>query len=178
MTATEPGAANQELISAASPYDGAYIAHLWEQPQLCLALFGVQFHTPDGQQRYESSGISEEMYGALAAAQSSGTLLLNRVVSTQEGPVLLQYWRSYDDLDAWARGMPHMRWWRWLLENAGSDLSFYHEIYQVKAAEAVFERGCLPVGPAVFTSTSRVEAGEGQSRQRQERFAQAANLER
>lgn len=166
---------NQQRPAAAS-YEGAYIAHLWEQPRLCVALFGVQFHTPEGQQRWESSGVSEEMDGALAAAQVDGLLLHNRMVSTTEGPVLMQYWRSHDDLAEWARRMPHMRWWRWLLENAGSDLSFYHEIYQVKAAEAVYERGCLPVGPALFTTTSAVEAGEGQSQQRQDRFLDAARL--
>ena len=62
----------------------------------------------------------------------------------------MQYWRSYEDLDRWARQLPHMRWWRWLLENAGPDLSFYHEIYQVAAAEAIYEKGCRPVGPALF----------------------------
>ena len=68
-----------------------------------------------------------------------------------------------------------MRWWRWLLQNAGSDLSFYHEIYQVKSAEAVFEKGCLPMGPAAVATTSSVEAGEGRSKDRQQRFVEEAN---
>ena len=67
-----------------------------------------------------------------------------------------------------------MAWWRWLLENAGEDLSFYHEIYQVKTAEAIYERGCRLVGAARIAPTSTVAAGEGQSRQRQERFAEVA----
>ena len=29
----------------ASGYGGATIAHLWEHPDLCIAIFGVQFHT-------------------------------------------------------------------------------------------------------------------------------------
>ena len=33
---------------AGAGYQGAYIAHLWEHPNLCLALFGVQFLTPRG----------------------------------------------------------------------------------------------------------------------------------
>jgi hypothetical protein len=113
------------------------------------------------------------MYPALEAAKSEGFLHQERLMTEGSG-VLIQYWRSYDELDRWARKMPHMRWWRWLLENAGSDLSFYHEIYQAKTAEAIYERGCRPVGAALFTSTSNVSAGEGQSRQRQERFAEAA----
>ena len=137
-------------------------------------MFGVQFLTPEGQRRYDASGISEEMFPALGAAQASGLLLLSRLLTSEEGPILLQYWRSYDDLDRWARQLPHMHWLRWLMENAGPDLSSFHEIYQAKAAEAVYERGCRPVGPAVFATTSRVAAGEGQSKERQRRFAEAA----
>lgn len=158
----------------ANGYSDAYIAHLWEQPTLCLACFGVQFHTPRGEASYAASGIREEMDAALGAAQNAGLLLLNRPLMSEEGPLLLQYWRSYDDLDRWARQLPHMRWWRWLLEHAGDDLSFYHEIYQARSAEAIYERGCRPVGPATFTTTSLIEAGEGQSRERQARFAAAA----
>ena len=160
---------------ASAGYVGAYIAHLWEHPSLCLALFGVQFLTAEGQRRYEASGINEEMFPALGKAQEAGLLLHNRILTTEEGPVLMQYWRSYDDLDGWARRLPHMRWWRWLLENAGSELSFYHEIYQVKTAEAIYERGCQPVGPALFATTSAVSPGEGGSQDRQARFAEAAN---
>jgi hypothetical protein len=159
--------------SANGGYGQAYIAHLWEYPNLCLAMFGVQFHTPEGQQRYEASGITEEMIPALEAARADGHLLTRQLMEGNGG-LLIQYWRSYGDLDRWARKLPHMRWWRWLLDNAGEDLSFYHEIYQAKSAEAIYEKGCLPVGPAVFTTTSTVTAGEGQSKDRQALFSSAA----
>jgi hypothetical protein len=84
------------------------------------------------------------------------------------------YWRSYEDLDRWARKLPHTRWWKWLVENAGQGVGFYHEIYQVKTAEAIYERGTVPVGPALFCSTETVKAGEGRSRDRQQRFADAS----
>jgi hypothetical protein len=61
------------------------------------------------------------------------------------------------------------------VENAGPDVSFYHEIYQARAAEAIYERACKPVGPALFTTTSKVSPGEGHSKQRQARFADAAS---
>jgi hypothetical protein len=113
------------------------------------------------------------MFPALEEAKKVGFLHQEQLMGEGRG-VLLQYWRSYDDLDRWARQMPHMAWWRWLLENAGDDLSFYHEIYQVKTAEAIYERGCRPVGAALIAGTSAVTAGEGQSRQRQQRFADAS----
>jgi hypothetical protein len=157
----------------ATNYCSATIAHLWEHPNLCVAIFGVQFHTPKGQQLYGESGITEEMGSSLEEAKEVGFLHQERLMGEGSG-VLLQYWRSYDDLDRWARTMPHMAWWRWLLENAGDDISFYHEIYQVKTAEAIYERGCRSVGAARIAGTSAVASGEGQSRQRQQRFANAA----
>jgi len=162
-----------EGTSAASGYGGATMAHLWEHPDLCVAIFGVQFHSPKGQQLYGEAGITDEMALALEEARQVGFLHQERLMGEGSG-VLLQYWRSYDDLDRWARHMPHMAWWRWLLENAGDDISFYHEIYQAKTAEAIYERGCRPVGAALIASTSLVTAGEGQSKQRQQRFADAA----
>lgn len=154
-------------------YGGATIAHLWEHPDLCVAIFGVQFHTPAGQRRYAEAGIPDQMGPALEAAKAAGFLHQERLAGEGSG-VLLQYWRSYDELERWSRGLPHMAWWRWLLEHAGEEISFYHEIYRVKAAEAIYERGCRPVGAALIGPTSTVEPGEGRSRQRQERFAEAA----
>src|SRR5215204_4969751 len=42
-------------------------------------------------------------------------------------------------------------------------------------ASAIYERGCQPVGPARFATTSAVTPGEGGSQDRQARFAEAAN---
>jgi hypothetical protein len=159
---------------SATRSDQAYIAALWEHPSLCVALFGVQFHSAEGQARYEAAGIQEQMIAALETAQRDGLLLLNRFVMSPEGPLLLQYWRSYDALDTWARTQPHSSWWRWLLDNAGENLGFYHEIYQARTAEAIYEHGTQPVGPAQFCTTEVVPAGEGHSRQRQQRFMDAA----
>jgi hypothetical protein len=148
---------------------------MWEHPELCVAMFGVQFLTPAGQQRYDAAGIPEQMMQSLQAAQDAGLLLLNRPAMTPEGPILIQYWRSYADLDSWARTQPHSSWWRWLLENAGDELGFYHEIYQARTAEAIYEHGTRPVGPALFCSTEEVPAGAGQSRARQAQFANRSN---
>ena len=91
----------------ASGYGGATIAHPWEHPDLCLAIFGVQFHTPTGQDLFETPGITEEMEPALKAAKGAG-FLHQELLLAEEGAVLMQYWRSYDDLDRWARTLPHI----------------------------------------------------------------------
>jgi hypothetical protein len=150
----------------------AYIARLWEHPALCIGLFGVQFQTEEGQRLYEASGITDELMAALADRPDG--LLQARQLMSEEGPLIMVYWRSYDDLDRWARRQPHSRWWRWLVENTGQGVMFYHEIYQARTAEAVYEPGTRPVGPALFCGIDEVPLGEGHSRERQRRFAEAS----
>ena len=156
-----------------APADSAYIAALWEHPALCVAIFGVQFHTEDGRRLYEEAGINQEMFQAQETARGEG-LLLSRTLMSPEGPLLLQYWTSYAALDHWARRQPHSRWWRWLMEHHEKGIGFYHEIYQPKAAEAIYEAGTRPVGPGLFSSLHPVKGGEGRSRDRQRQFAEAA----
>lgn len=155
-----------------STHDRQYVAALWEQPSLCVALFGVQFDNEEAARLYDAAGIGQEMETALAAASADG-LLLVRDFEEGSGGVMLQYWRSYDDLDRWARTMPHTRWWRWLVEHRHHGMGFYHEIYQVKTAEAIYDPGTPPVGPALFCSQVPAEGSEGRSRDRQQRFKSA-----
>lgn len=149
--------------------DHPYIAALWEHPSLCVALFGIQFENEEAVRLYDEAGIEPEIDEALAAAHVDG-LLLTRAFEEGKGGVMLQYWRSYADLDRWARALPHTRWWRWLVEHRSLGMGFYHEIYQVKTAEAIYDPGTSPVGPALFCSQLAVQGGEGRSRDRQQRF--------
>jgi hypothetical protein len=159
-----------------TPDGMSYFAALWEHPSLCVSIFGVQFHSEEGQKLYEGEGMEQQVFAAMEEAKHYG-LLLNRPMMSPEGPLLLQYWRSYEDLDRWARKQPHSEWWTWLMDNAGKGVGFYHEIYQVKTAEAIYEAGTTPVGPALFSSVQPVERGKGQSRQRQQQFAKTQDSE-
>lgn len=152
------------------PTDSAYIAHLWNYPQLTVAIFGLQAHTPEAYAMYEAAGIPKQMEEALQQAQG---LLGVRLFAEGNGGMQLQYWRTHEDLARFARTMPHTAWWKWLNNNKGKGLSFYHEIYQCKTAEAVYELGSKPVGPATFCETSAVVSGEGRSQERQRRFLDA-----
>ena len=160
---------NQSVLPP-PPTDSAYVAHLWDHPQLTIAIFGLQAQTPAGYALYEAAGIPQQMEEALAHAEG---LLCVRFFSEGNGGMQLQYWRSHDDLARFARQMPHTAWWKWLSDHRGQGFSFYHEIYQCKTAEAIFEVGSLPVGPATFCATSTVASGEGRSQNRQRRFAEA-----
>ena len=155
------------------PSDSAYVAALSQHPTLCVALFGVQLLTEEARGLYEASGINDEIARAMAEAAPAG-LLLHRPLMSPEGPLLMQYWQSYEQLDKWARTQPHSKWWRWLLEHRGRGIGFYHEIYQAKTAEAIYEEGTRPVGPALFCAVEAVKGGEGHSRERQQQFRDAA----
>ena len=158
----------------ANTRDRAYIAALWEHPDLCIAFFGVQFLTDEGRQLYEESGINDQIGPSLDEAEG---LLLHRGMMTEEGPVSMQYWRTYADLDRYARRTPHSRWWKWLVQHTGQGVAFYHEIYQARTAEAIYEPGTHPVGPAIFCTTIEVEKGEGRSTERQRLFAEAVHTD-
>ena len=150
--------------------DGSYAANLWEHPDLCVGIFGMQVQTEEGGRLYEESGIQDHLVAALASSADDG-LLHTRILQSDEGPLIMVYWRSYADLDRWARRQPHSLWWKWLTDHEGQGIGFYHEIYQAKAAEAVFTRGTFPVGPAMFSSREAIPSGRGYSRARQQRFA-------
>ena len=65
----------------------------------------------------------------------------------------LQYWRSFDDLEAWSRRPPHSEWWRKAVERMRlkHDLGVYHETFLVRAAdiESIY-MDCRLTGLATF----------------------------
>ncbi|NJK46008.1 MAG: DUF4188 domain-containing protein [Pleurocapsa sp. SU_196_0] len=150
-----------------NPSLSSQVARLWEHPHLCIALFGIQLRTEEANARYHASGIGSEMTKALEVAHEHG-LLHSRLMMSETGPVIMQYWRSHDDLNRWSRQQPHTRWWQWLRQNTDADFGVYHEIYQARTAEAIFFH-CQPVGPAAFC-TLEPTSTEGRSSERQARF--------
>ncbi len=161
--------------SGIQPQDeqAAYVAALWIHPKLCLAIFAAQVLTPAGRRLYEASGVPEQMLATLSAPVQG--LLLTRPLSGpgDDGPLLLQYWRSHEDLERFGRTLPHTGWWAWFNQHFGQGVGFYHEVYQVRTAEAIYLPGTRPVGPALFCDRVTVASGEGRSLDRQQRFEQA-----
>ena len=56
-----------------------------------------------------------------------------------KGPMVLEYWRSFEDLDRFAKdpGLPHLPAWRWYNQavKASGDVAIWHETYKVHAGE-------------------------------------------
>jgi Domain of unknown function (DUF4188) len=67
-------------------------------------------------------------------------------------PVMVQYWRSFEDLEAYAKNRDKEHWPAWVnfnkrLSNSRGDVGFWHETYKVRAGEyEVIYSGMPPFG--------------------------------
>jgi hypothetical protein len=66
---------------------------------------------------------------------------------------VLQYWESYEALEAWSHRAPHSEWWRLANERMRTrgDLGIYHETYLVPRSqvESIY-LNCPPLGLGSF----------------------------
>jgi hypothetical protein len=84
-----------------------------------------------------------------AVAAKPDGLLLHEPVYYSFFPLhvgMRQYWRDFDSLEAWARALPHKRWWGdFVRQPAG--VGFWHETYFRRGGvESVFDEMTEPVG--------------------------------
>ena len=65
------------------------------------------------------------------------------------GPLMVQYWRSFADLERFARdsALPHHEAWRTFNQRVGSDgdVGIWHETYQVRAGNFECVYGNMPM---------------------------------
>jgi len=121
--------------------------------ELCLIRLGFQARSWSA--LWFSARLGRAIERAVTEAKASNAGLLHseqfRLGRGHFG--LLQYWRSYEDLETWSRQSPHSDWWRDALARIRSkgDFGIYHETYLVprKQVESIFVE-CTPVGLAVF----------------------------
>jgi hypothetical protein len=108
------------------------------------------------------------------AAAPEGLLLHEQLLYSlfplHEG--MRQYWRNFDSLEAWARSVPHQKWWQDFMRDPGGT-GFWHETYFMRGgAEAVFDdiepavglarfAPVLPAEGAMFSARQRVRHKEG-----------------
>ena len=121
--------------------------------ELCLLRLGLQCR-----------GLGARLYGlrlaraiarasAEAVATGAGLLCSERFTLGGGHFGVLQYWRSFDELEAWARRPPHAEWWRAAVERMRTkgDLGVYHETFLVprdRIESIALE--CAPAGLATF----------------------------
>jgi hypothetical protein len=77
-----------------------------------------------------------------------------------------QYWRDFDSLEAWARTVPHQKWWQDFIRDPGGT-GFWHETYFVRGGmEAIFDDMEPAVGFARFAPVLPAEGAMFNARQR------------
>src|SRR6266702_3581613 len=70
-----------------------------------------------------------------------------------------QYWRDFDSLEAFARDMPHQKWWVDFMKNPGGT-SFWHETYALKGGfEAIYTGDLGPLGLSSFGKAIPAKGG-------------------
>jgi hypothetical protein len=78
------------------------------------------------------------MLKALRSQKEKG-LLSHRFTISSDGPLLIQYWRTFEQLNEFARnaGDPHLEPWRRYNREIGKsgDVGIWHETYKVRAGE-------------------------------------------
>lgn len=130
---------------AASPPESA--------AELCLVRLGLQirrwgaiFYT-----RHLARTIDRSAKEAIAAG--AGLFHSERFAFGPRHFGVLQYWRSFDDLEQWSHRPPHSEWWREAVERMRrkGDFGIYHEVFVVpRAAIESIYLNCEPVGLAAF----------------------------
>jgi len=121
--------------------------------ELCLVRFGLVAR------KLSAMGfvwrLEREMARSAAEAIGSraGLLQSERFAMGWRHVGVLQYWTSYEALDAWSHREPHSAWWRSAVERmrTKSDVGIYHEAFLVSRAsvESIY-LDCPPLGLATF----------------------------
>ena len=112
------------------------------------------------------------MLKELAARPESGFLGV-----MQGFPMLVQYWRSFEDLERYARDHDHDHWPAWVAFNkkvrvASGDVGIFHETYLVRAGEYEAIYAAMPrMGLALGGRHVPIRSSRDSARQRLQREA-------
>jgi hypothetical protein len=121
--------------------------------ELCIVRMGFQVRGLFGWLHARTLRAAVARDAAQATAQGAG-LLGSEAFTLGRGHFgVLQYWKSFDDLDAWSRRPPHAEWWRAAVDRMRRrhDLGVYHEVFLVPAANIEsIHLDCKPAGLARF----------------------------
>jgi hypothetical protein len=121
--------------------------------ELCLIRLGIQARKWTALPFATKLGRAIDRSAKEAIAANAGLLHSERFAFNMRHFGVLQYWRSYDELEQWVRRPPHSEWWRQAIdrERTKGDLGVYHETFLVprSAIESIY-LNCEPVGLSAF----------------------------
>ncbi|MDR3620030.1 MAG: phenylacetaldoxime dehydratase family protein [Paludisphaera borealis] len=121
--------------------------------ELCLVRMGFQVRGLSGWFHARTLRAAIARDADRAVAEGAGLLGSEPFTIARGHFGVLQYWRSFDALDAWSHRPPHSEWWRAAVDRMRrkQDLGVYHEVFLVPAAnlESIY-LDCEPAGLARF----------------------------
>lgn len=121
--------------------------------EICLVRLGIQSKGWWGPAYARSVMKSIEASSQKAIQDRAGLLHTDMFLISFRHWGLIQYWESFDKLEAWSHSPPHSEWWRQVLERARTkqDIGIYHESYLVPSSklESIY-LDCEPTGLASF----------------------------
>ena len=137
--------------------------------ELCLIRLGLMVLRPSAWPFLFKMGRAIEAATRAPEAVSGGLLHSERLFVSLRHVVILQYWASFDQMEAWSHREPHAEWWRMANARMRSkgDFAIYHESYVVPRSgiESIYLNS-PKVGLAAFGMTSAAEGKMTTSRDR------------
>jgi hypothetical protein len=141
--------------------------------ELCLVRVGLRVSGLRGLLYAIRLGRAIDRSASEAIASGAGLLGSERFQVDRGHFGVLQYWRSFDDLEAWSRRPPHSEWWRGAVERmrTRSDFGIYHETYLIPRdrIESIY-LNCPPTGLSAFGTPGEPVGPQTTSRGRLGRF--------
>jgi hypothetical protein len=145
-----------------------------EVSELCLIRLGIQVRRLSALWYAARLGRAIERSAAEAIAARAGLFHSESFSMGRRHFGVIQYWRSFDDLDAWSHRAPHVDWWRGAVDRmrTQSDFGIYHETFLVARdrLESIY-LNCLPTGLAAFGTPAEPVGPRTTSRGRLGRFS-------
>jgi hypothetical protein len=121
--------------------------------EICLVRLGIQVRRLGGLLYARRVAKAIDRSAAEAVDAGAGLLLSERFRIEQRHFGVIQYWRGFDELEAWTHRPPHSEWWREAVERIRTrgDFGIYHEAYLVPrdGVESIF-LNCQPTGLSAF----------------------------
>jgi len=132
-------------------------------PDLVVIYLGMRVNTFTGIKTV--LGLGPQISKAVAD-KPDGLLLHESVIYSLRHIGMRQYWRDFESMEAWARTLPHSKWWKVFLRDSGGT-GFWHETYYMRGGmEAIYDDMAIPTGMMHFASLQPARGGLFSARQR------------
>lgn len=134
-------------------------------PELVVIYLGMRVNSPRGLKTLFQFG---PRISAAVAEKPDGLLRHENFFLSLIPPHfgMRQYWRDFDSLEAWARAMPHQKWWQDFVRDSGGT-GFWHETYFLRGGmEAIYDDVAQPLGLMGFAPARAAQGAMFSARKR------------